>query len=114
MSTKNSLPGYKELPPGGIIPEGGTANNYKTGGWRSKRPVFQSEACVHCLTCWILCPDNSVLASQGKVIGYDYDHCKGCGICAFECPVNKSHLAGKAKKGPAIIMQEENPKEKSS
>jgi len=111
MSTKTSLPGCRELAPGGIIPEGGTAHKYLTGGWRSKRPVFHAEACVHCLTCWILCPDSSVLAKDGKVTGYDYDHCKGCGICAFECPVNKSHAAGKAKKGPAITMVDEVSKE---
>jgi len=114
MSIKNSLPGYKELAPGSIIPEGGTAANYKTGGWRSIRPVFHAEACVHCLTCWILCPDSAVLASKGKVTGYQYDHCKGCGICAYECPVNKSHKAGKAKNGPAITMENETPQEKAS
>ncbi len=114
MSSAQKLPGYAELTPGGIIPEGGTANRYITGGWRSQRPVFHAEACVHCLTCWILCPDSSVLAAQGKVSGYDYDHCKGCGICAFECPVNKSHQAGKAKKGPAITMEPEFQKEEKA
>jgi Pyruvate/2-oxoacid:ferredoxin oxidoreductase delta subunit len=55
-----------------------------------------------------------VLAKDGKVTGYDYDHCKGCGICAFECPVNKSHTAGKAKNGPAITMVDENAGENAS
>ena len=112
MSTpKPLLPGIKELTPGGIIPEGGTAAKYQTGGWRSIRPVFHAEACVHCLTCWILCPDTAIKAKGGKILGYDYDHCKGCGICAYECPVNKTHKAGKAKKGPAITMEPETHQE---
>ncbi len=111
MSGKPSLPTYQELAPGGVIPEGGTADRYLTGGWRSMRPVFHPAACVHCLTCWILCPDAAVKAKDGKVTGYDYDHCKGCGICAYECPVNKAHAAGKGKKGPAITMEPENQPE---
>lgn len=114
MSTKPTLMRCRDLAPGTIIPEGGTAQGYHTGGWRSQRPVFHAQACVHCLTCWILCPDSSVLAKDGKVTGYDYDHCKGCGICAFECPVNKSHTAGKAKNGPAITMVDENAGENAS
>ncbi|MBI3038917.1 4Fe-4S binding protein [bacterium] len=111
---KTALPGYKELAPGAIIPEGGTSAKYITGGWRSKRPVWQKDACIQCLSCWILCPDSSVLASGGKITGFDYDHCKGCGICAHECPANKSHLSGKSKKGPAIIMIDEPRKENSA
>ena len=44
-----------------------------------------------CDNCWTLCPDNSVLKmreADGKwSYVFDYDHCKGCGICAHECPV---------------------------
>jgi pyruvate ferredoxin oxidoreductase delta subunit len=42
------------------------------------------------LSCWISCPDSSILTAQSDkgtvVTGIDYDHCKGCGICAQECP----------------------------
>ena len=34
------------------------------------------------------CPDSSILQSEGKVTGIDYGHCKGCGICSFECPTD--------------------------
>ena len=27
-----------------------------------------------------------MLDDDGKVCGIDLDYCKGCGICAFECP----------------------------
>jgi pyruvate ferredoxin oxidoreductase delta subunit len=33
-----------------------------------------------------MCPDSAVFAEDGKMMGFDLDHCKGCGICAVECP----------------------------
>jgi len=40
-----------------------------------------------------------VMVKDEKMTGFDYDHCKGCGICALECP---------GKKGvKAIVMEEE-------
>ena len=47
--------------------------------------------CLACDNCWTLCPDASVLktveqASDGSHYRFDYDFCKGCGICARECP----------------------------
>ena len=87
-------PGWKSLPEGDLIIGGGTAKEFKTGDWRSKRPIFIPEKCIHCLTRWMYCPDAAIIVKDGKVIGYDYEHCKGCGICEHECPV----------KGKAIKM----------
>lgn len=47
--------------------------------------------CMTCDNCWTLCPDVAVLktrATEGDGTGYafDYDYCKGCGLCAHECP----------------------------
>jgi len=80
------LMGAKELPIGGTIPEPGTSFEYQTGGWRTFRPVMDWNKCTHCLMCWLYCPDGSVLVKEGKVTGFDLDHCKGCGICAEVCP----------------------------
>jgi 2-oxoacid:acceptor oxidoreductase delta subunit (pyruvate/2-ketoisovalerate family) len=77
----------KELPVGGVIVEAGNSMEYKTGGWRTYRPVLSLERCVHCLQCWIFCPDSSIVVRAGKIVGFDLDHCKGCGICSKECPV---------------------------
>jgi pyruvate ferredoxin oxidoreductase delta subunit len=77
---------WKEMPIGGVIPQAGSSRAYPTGGWRTYRPVRDEAKCVHCLRCWVLCPDSAVLVEDGQVVGYDYDHCKGCGICARECP----------------------------
>lgn len=81
-----TLKRWKEIPIGGLIVEPGNAALYKTGGWRTFKPIHDAEKCTHCLRCWIYCPDSSILVADGKVTGIDYDHCKGCGICAEECP----------------------------
>ncbi|MCG7840332.1 MAG: 4Fe-4S binding protein [Methanomassiliicoccales archaeon] len=75
-----------ELPAGGMIIERGSSKRYKTGEWRSKRPEVDQDKCTNCLTCWIYCPDNSVLVENEKMTGFKYSHCKGCGICANQCP----------------------------
>jgi pyruvate ferredoxin oxidoreductase delta subunit len=80
-----------ELPIGDIV-EPGTASEFDTGSWRSEMPIWDKDKCIHCLTCWISCPDASIkIAPDEKkttvVTGIDYKHCKGCGICASECPV---------------------------
>ena len=56
------------------------------------RRCFSCGECMACDNCWTLCPDNSVLkvesaGQRGWHYVFDYDHCKGCGICAHECPV---------------------------
>lgn len=76
---------YKVLPLGACNIDSGNSVDYITGGWRSERPVWDAEACKQCLICWVMCPDSSVLVADGKMTGIDYDHCKGCGICATEC-----------------------------
>ncbi|MBU0687178.1 MAG: 4Fe-4S binding protein [Candidatus Margulisbacteria bacterium] len=79
-------PGWKELKLGDVL-EAGTAAAFETGDWRSEKPIFHKDRCIHCLQCWIHCPDTSVIVKNQKVEGFDYKHCKGCGICAKVCPV---------------------------
>jgi len=80
-------PGWKDLPIGGLITEGGTAAKYKTGDWCTERPIWDPEKCINCLICWVYCPDSAIIVDEeGKMAGVDLDHCKGCGICAEECP----------------------------
>ncbi|MFA0784889.1 2-oxoacid:acceptor oxidoreductase family protein [Fervidibacter sacchari] len=78
--------GWKELPMGGVIPEPATSAMYRTGSWRLERPIFDPQKCVQCLMCWLVCPDASIILENGKVVGIDYDHCKGCGLCSLQCP----------------------------
>ncbi len=76
----------KDLPKGAVIPDSATAEDYETGGWRTERPELDLDKCIHCLFCYIFCPDSSVFVKDDKVVGFDLKHCKGCGICAKECP----------------------------
>jgi pyruvate ferredoxin oxidoreductase delta subunit len=78
--------GWKELPIGCVIEKAGNSDEYETGSWRTFRPVLDTEKCTNCLICWIYCPDSSIRVENAKVVGFDLDHCKGCGICAQECP----------------------------
>lgn len=82
----SKLKGWKDLPIGGIILDAGNADTYDTGTWRSERPIWIEENCIQCLFCWIYCPDSSVTTKDGKRAEFDLKHCKGCGICALECP----------------------------
>jgi pyruvate ferredoxin oxidoreductase delta subunit len=82
--------GWRELPIGGMILEAGNSVQYRTGDWRAFRPVRGEADCSHCLQCWLFCPDSSILIDPEteEMVGFDLDHCKGCGICAAICPVN--------------------------
>jgi len=43
--------------------------------------------CFECDNCYGVCPDNAVIKlGPGKRFQFNYDYCKGCGICASECP----------------------------
>jgi pyruvate ferredoxin oxidoreductase delta subunit len=35
--------------------------------------------------------------AEEKMIGIDYDYCKGCGICSAECPVEAIKMVGEAE-----------------
>lgn len=77
---------WQDLLPGCVVPEAGSGQAYQTGDWRSQRPVINLDQCIHCFFCWVFCPDASIKTENKKVVGVDYYHCKGCGICAYECP----------------------------
>ena len=86
MSKQTTKPGWKSLPIGGVLYEPGSSAEYKTGDWRAFKPVLNEAKCVNCLICWIYCPDIAIKKKE-KTVEIDYDYCKGCGICAAECPV---------------------------
>jgi pyruvate ferredoxin oxidoreductase delta subunit len=78
--------GWEDIPIGGCILEAGCGSKYRTGDWRSERPVWNAEKCTSCLICWVSCPDGSIEVANEKMTGIDLYHCKGCGICAHVCP----------------------------
>ena len=43
--------------------------------------------CFECDNCYAVCPDNAVIKlGAGNRFAFNYDYCKGCGLCAEECP----------------------------
>jgi pyruvate ferredoxin oxidoreductase delta subunit len=92
VEKKVDKPGWRDLPVGGVILEAGNAREFETGDWRSIRPIWSEEKCIQCYRCWIFCPDNAIIVRDGRVVGVDYDFCKGCGICAKECPPKATAL----------------------
>lgn len=43
--------------------------------------------CFECDNCYGMCPDNAIIKlGPGERYVIDLDYCKGCGICAAECP----------------------------
>jgi pyruvate ferredoxin oxidoreductase delta subunit len=80
------LKGWRELPLATTVPAS-TAEEVETGQWRSIRPIWDEDKCIHCLQCWIQCPDRAIKADEkGNMTGIDYFYCKGCGLCAAVCP----------------------------
>lgn len=68
----------------GAVVDGASALTYKTGNWRTQRPVINLELCKDCGVCEMICPDSAVhVVNEHYEI--DYDYCKGCGLCAHEC-----------------------------
>jgi pyruvate ferredoxin oxidoreductase delta subunit len=60
--------------------------------WRIEKPIFNKDYCIDCQFCWIYCPDISIISRDKKMVGIDFDHCKGCGICVEVCPTNPKSL----------------------
>ncbi len=42
--------------------------------------------CFECDNCFGVCPDNAVVKLEDGRYEFNYDFCKGCGICVAECP----------------------------
>jgi len=80
--------GWKELNVGCVIDEPGNAAIYRTGDWRSRRPVYYKDKCIRCGTCYVFCPDMAIKVVENDYIEHNYYYCKGCGICAQECPTD--------------------------
>ena len=92
----SKLPGWKDVTLGLVIENPGNAVEFKTGDWRSFYPKTDEDKCIACGVCWIFCPDTSrkLAPRQHKdkhhvskqYYDFNYQYCKGCGICATECP----------------------------
>jgi len=54
---------------------------------------FSCGLCFDCGNCYMYCPDNAVkMSPSGGKYEFDLDFCKGCGLCAKECPCHYIQL----------------------
>ena len=77
---------WKDIEIGAIATEPGSARQYRTGDWRSQRPTYNHKRCIKCGLCQIFCPEGCVRVNPEGFFEADLYYCKGCGICARECP----------------------------
>ena len=77
-----------------------------TGSWRVERPLLDTNRCIPaksnkaaCFLCWMYCPEGVITRTIPPI--FDFEYCKGCGICAEECPAG------------AIVMVNESETESS-
>ncbi len=69
-----------------VIHRTATSKNIKTGSWRISRPVIDYSKCKQCWwNCSVFCPDSAITINAEGFPVINYDHCKGCLICASEC-----------------------------
>jgi 2-oxoacid:acceptor oxidoreductase delta subunit (pyruvate/2-ketoisovalerate family) len=65
-----------------------------TGTWRDRTPVINSIKCCQCGWCSIYCPAGCVVEKE-ECFEPDLKYCKGCGVCARECPVSAIQMVVK-------------------
>jgi 2-oxoacid:acceptor oxidoreductase delta subunit (pyruvate/2-ketoisovalerate family) len=63
------------------------------GGLTEDNALFEARRCLscgncfECDNCYGVCPDNAVVKlGPGNRFEFNYDYCKGCGVCVAECP----------------------------
>jgi len=63
------------------------------GGLDESNALYEARRCLscgncfECDNCYGVCPDNAVIKlGPGKRFQFNYDYCKGCGVCVAECP----------------------------
>jgi pyruvate ferredoxin oxidoreductase gamma subunit len=72
------------------IPEAPSADRpsstLTTASWRTLRPRIVLDRCTRCNFCWKFCPDDAIAFDPDGYPVLRPEYCKGCGICAAECP----------------------------
>jgi len=86
--------GYLDAPAGGIILDPGNSILKDLSASRDGfLPAFDPSSCAHCGICDIVCPDLCFVWSDDgegepavRLLGIDYQYCKGCLKCIEACP----------------------------
>ena len=86
MSKSDELLKVGDLKEGAVVVEAGNISEYRTGDWRSERPVLDRDKCNSCGMCYVYCPEGCRRPDDEEKFEADLFYCKGCGVCAHECP----------------------------
>jgi NADPH-dependent glutamate synthase beta subunit-like oxidoreductase len=69
------------------------------GGLDEQTALYEARRCLscgncfECDNCYGMCPDNAIIKlGPGRRFHFNYDYCKGCGLCAAECPCGAIEL----------------------
>jgi NADPH-dependent glutamate synthase beta subunit-like oxidoreductase/Pyruvate/2-oxoacid:ferredoxin oxidoreductase delta subunit len=81
LSPQKAVQGFREVV--------GNVSKKELGATAAR--CFSCGTCTQCDICYLYCPDQSIIKDSH---GYktDYDYCKGCAICAEECPRGVVHM----------------------
>jgi len=77
---------WKDIEIGSVVTEPGNTRQYKTGDWRSQVPTYNFNRCIKCGMCQLFCPEGCIEQNTDGHFEANLYWCKGCGICARECP----------------------------
>ena len=81
------LVSWKKMDHGSHVFTAGNAVEFKTGDWRSEKPIWLKDKCKQCMLCFPVCPESAIpVNAAGKIEGFDLDFCKGCLVCMAVCP----------------------------
>jgi pyruvate ferredoxin oxidoreductase alpha subunit len=73
-----------------------------TGGLDASTALFEARRCLSCGSCFAcdncfgICPDNAIIKlhpAGAYAYAIDLDYCKGCGLCAQECPAGAIQMS---------------------
>jgi 2-oxoacid:acceptor oxidoreductase delta subunit (pyruvate/2-ketoisovalerate family) len=76
------------------------------GGLDETNALFEARRCLscgncfECDNCYGVCPDNAVIKlGPGQRFRFNYDYCKGCGLCVAECPCGAIRMEPEPENG---------------
>lgn len=78
-------PGWSELSKGAVSTK--SSEEYETGDWGVEIPEIDRSKCTKCMLCHFYCPEGAIYVCEDGYTEVNGKYCKGCGICAEECPV---------------------------
>lgn len=109
--------GYLNAPIGGLIADpANTVTKNMVASRSGFVPVFDRELCIDCGQCDFVCPDLCFVWEKGtdkkgrpaqRLVGIDYQYCKGCLKCVEACPVPGA--LSEARETPELVTSQRVP-----